>query len=108
MPFSGGHWQSLYKETWICPITEALSLFDDCFLIGKKNYYTFLITQVPIIVDSNKTRQQLHNLGERDTEKVRKKITWLRFVLNVKKNLKDKLWYSRTIKTEIYFKLSHV
>lgn len=73
MPFSGGHWKFLYKETWICPITEALSLFDDCFLIGKKNYYTFLITQDPIIVDSNKTRQQLHNLGERDTEKVRKK-----------------------------------
>lgn len=73
MPFSGGHSQSLYKETWICPITEALSLFDDCFLIGKKNYDTFLITQDPIIVDSDKTRQQLHNLGERDTEKVRKK-----------------------------------
>lgn len=52
---------------------SALSLFDDCFLIGKKNYYTFLITQDPIIVDSNKTRQQLHNLEERDTEKVRKK-----------------------------------
>ena len=49
MPFSGGDWQSLYKETWICPITEASSLFDDCFLIDKKIITNFLPLRIQLL-----------------------------------------------------------